>query len=58
MQALEEVQENHQWWTDRTVQVVLGGKDAVGAAMLDIGRLVAETVMYMKREQQAGRTPI
>lgn len=53
IQALKEIQEKP-WWMDRMVQVMLGGKRALDAAMLDIGRLVAETIMYMEREQQAG----
>jgi hypothetical protein len=53
IQALKAVQEN-QWWMDRMAQVMLGGKEALDTAMLDIGRLVAETIMDMEREQQAG----
>ncbi len=53
IQALQEIQEKP-WWMDRMVQVMLGGKQALDAALLDIGRLVAETIMSMEREQQAG----
>ena len=35
------------------VQVMLYGKRALDAAMLDIGPLVAETLMYMEREERA-----
>ena len=36
------------------VQVMLHGKRALDAAMLDVGRLVAETLMYMEREERSG----
>ena len=34
------------------MQVMLKGKRALDTAMLDIGRLVAETLMYMEREEK------
>jgi len=43
-----------QWWTDQMVQVVLGGKRALDAVILQIGLLIAETIMYMEREEIAG----
>jgi putative transposase len=52
-EALKATQEQ-QWWVDRMVQVMLGGKRALDAAMLDVGRLMAETIMYMEREEMAG----
>ena len=33
---------------------MLEGKRALDAAMLDVGRLVAETLMYMEREERSG----
>ena len=36
------------------MQVMLHGKRALDAAMLDVGRLVAETLMYMEREERSG----
>lgn len=36
------------------MQVMLGGKRALDTAMLEIGRLTAETIMYMEREEKAG----
>jgi transposase-like protein len=36
------------------MQVMVGGKRALDAAMLEIGRLTAETIMYMEREEKAG----
>lgn len=52
-QALKATQER-QWWADQVLQVMLGGKQALDAAMLQIGRLTAETIMYMEREEKAG----
>ena len=34
--------------------LMLEGKRALDAAMLDVGRLVAETLMYMEREERSG----
>ena len=42
------------WWADQIVQVMLNGKRALDTAMLGIGRLVAETLMYMEREEKSG----
>ncbi len=52
-QALRATQEQ-QWWADQVLGVMLGGKRALDAAMLEIGRLMAETIMYMEREEKAG----
>ena len=48
--------QEQEWWADQVVQVMLHGKRALDAAMLDVGRLVAETLMYMgtRREIRAG----
>ena len=43
-----------EWWADQVVQVMLHGKKALDTAMLDIGRLVAETIMYIEREEKSG----
>ena len=48
-QMLRATQEQ-EWWADQVVHVMLEGKRALDAAMLDVGRLVAETLMYMERE--------
>ena len=50
-QMLRATQEQ-EWWADQVVQVMLKGKRALDTAMLDIGRLVAETLMYMEREEK------
>jgi putative transposase len=52
-QAFQATQEQ-QWWADQMMRVMLGGKRALDAAMLEIGRLTAETIMYMEREEKAG----
>ena len=52
-QALQAAQEKA-WWTDRMFQVMVGGKRALDATMQEIGRMVAETIMYMEREERAG----
>ena len=46
--------QEQEWWADQVVQVMLKGKRALDTAMLEIGRLVAETVMYMEREEKSG----
>ena len=43
-----------EWWADQVVQVMLHGKKALDTAMLDIGRLVSETIMYIEREEKSG----
>jgi len=53
IQVLQTTREQ-QWWADQMVRVMLGGKRALDAAMLEIGRLTAETIMYMEREERAG----
>lgn len=52
-EALKATQEQ-QWWADQVMRVMLGGKRALDAAMLEIGRLTAEAIMYMEREETAG----
>ena len=52
-QALQAAQEKA-WWADRMFQVMVGGKRALDATMQEIGRMVAETIMYMEREEIAG----
>jgi len=52
-QTLKATQEQH-WWADQVMRVMLGGKQALDVAMLEIGRLTAETIMYMEREEKAG----
>ena len=46
--------QEQEWWADQVVQVMLQGKRALDTAMLGIGRLVAETIMYMEREEKSG----
>jgi len=46
--------QEQEWWANQVVQVMLGGKRALDAAMLEIGRMVAETIMYMEREEKSG----
>ena len=46
--------QEQEWWADQVVHVMLEGKRALDAAMLDVGRLVAETLMYMEREERSG----
>ena len=42
------------WWADQIIRVMLEGKQALDTAMLDVGRLVAETIIYMEREERSG----
>ncbi len=51
--ALQATQEQA-WWAEQVMQVMVGGKRALDAAMLEIGRLTAETILYMEREEKAG----
>ena len=51
--ALQATQEQ-EWWAEQVMQVMVGGKRALDATMLEIGRLTAETIMYMEREEKAG----
>lgn len=53
IEALRATQEQ-KWWAEKLMQVMVGGKQALDAAMLEIGRLMAETIMYMEREEKAG----
>ena len=53
IQALGMTREQ-EWWADQVTRIMLGGKKALDAAMLEIGRLTAETIMYMEREERAG----
>ena len=55
-QMLRATQEQ-EWWADQVVHVMLEGKRALDAAMLDVGRLVAETLMYMERREIWARLP-
>jgi putative transposase len=52
-QHLKATQEQ-EWWANQVVQVMLSGKRALDATMLEIGKMVAETVMYVEREEKAG----
>ncbi len=52
-QVLRQTQEQ-EWWANQVAQVMLGGKRALDAAMLEIGRMVAEAIMYMEREEKSG----
>jgi transposase-like protein len=42
------------WWADQIFKVIVGGKRALDATMLEIGRLMAETIMYIEREEKSG----
>jgi transposase-like protein len=53
MQALKQIRPR-QWWSEQLAQILLNGKQALDAALLEIGRLVAEAVRSLEREQQAG----
>ncbi len=53
MKAFRATQEQ-EWWAEQVMRVMVGGKRALDAAMLEIGRLTAETIMYMEREEKAG----
>lgn len=52
-QAFRATQEQ-EWWAEQVMRVMVGGKRALDTAMLEIGRLTAETIMYMEREEKAG----
>ena len=39
---------------DRMYQIMANGKLGLDAVMLDIGRTVAETIMYIEREERSG----
>jgi len=52
-QALITTQEQR-WWEEQVLGVMVGGKQALDDAMLEIGRLMAETIMYIEREEKAG----
>jgi transposase-like protein len=52
-QALKSTQEK-EWWMDQVLRVMVGGKQALDAAMLQISRLTAEAFMYIEREELAG----
>ncbi len=51
--SLKNVEETR-WWANTVAEVMLGGKRALDLAMLEIGRMVAEAIMYMEREERAG----
>ena len=44
--------QEQEWWADQVVQVMVGGKRALDAAMLDIGRMVAETLMLHRARRE------
>ncbi len=46
--------QEQEWWADQIMRIMVGGKQALDAAMLEIGRLTVETIMYMEREEMAG----
>jgi putative transposase len=52
-QHLKATQEQ-EWWANQVAQVMFSGKRALDATMLEIGKMVAETVMYVEREEKAG----
>jgi putative transposase len=52
-QGLKHAQEKA-WWAEQVCRVMVGGKQALDATMHAIGRMVAETIMYMEREEMAG----
>ena len=56
-QAMKAAQEQR-WWADQVMRVMVGGKQALDAAMLEIGRLTAETIMYIDvaRHLQVGES--
>ena len=43
-----------QWWAAKVAEVMLSGKRALDSALIDIGRMVAEAIMYLEREEIAG----
>jgi len=42
------------WMRDRMFQVAAGGKRAFDSVMMEMGRMVAESIMLMDREEQTG----
>jgi transposase-like protein len=46
--------QEQQWWATKVAEVMLSGKRALDSALLEIGRMVAEAIMYMEREEIAG----
>jgi len=42
------------WMQDRMFQIIASGKQALDEVMLDVGRMVAESILLMDREQQSG----
>jgi transposase-like protein len=53
IEALKNVQGND-WLAQRMFEVISKGKEALDAAMLELGRMLAESIMYMEREQLSG----
>ena len=47
--------QEQEWWADQVVQVMLKGKRALDTAMLEIGRLVAETIILRRLSFTNGR---
>ena len=54
-QMLRATQEQ-EWWADQVVHV--RASERWTPRCLDVGRLVAETLMYMEREEDLGQTTI
>ena len=42
------------WWAGKMRQIVVEGKRAFDAVHLELGRMLAESIMYMEREEIAG----
>jgi len=53
IEALRNAQEQS-WWRDRVTEVMLGGKRALDSTMQEMGRMLAEALMYIERAQEAG----
>jgi transposase-like protein len=47
--------QEEKWWADKMMDVMVGGKQALDAMFLELGRLTAETIMYIEREEKTGR---
>lgn len=43
-----------EWMRDRMFQIISGGKRAFDGMMMDMGRMMAESIMLMDREEQSG----
>jgi putative transposase len=42
------------WWAERFSEIITEGKQGLDRLSLELGRMVAEAVMYMEREELAG----